>query len=720
MTAQWTRIDVNPITVVLEVAFGADVTTDPSTWAWTDISTRMKGTAEISRGRPDESTQTAPSSCTVVLDNTDSQLTPRHPLSQYRGLWGLGTQMRIKVKNRTSGISFVRCQGGVTEIEYNWPSGHSSYATIEVTFRGALYRLGQGKDLRSAMYRLISADKPDSYWPMEDGKDTTTLAEYHGGSPMLVSGGASFGSGGPTTGASAPLVTLNDNTILYANVSMPTSITAWTLEFFANLAAAQATPSRALITWRTPLGSVIKRWHMGLYVNAGTDTLSLEAFNDTDVRLFVFTTPFTYQGNEAYGLDLYWSICARQNGSNLEFEFSGSTENGEAFFKNGGSWPSTIGRIESLYTTLSGLGGWTYGHISAWGRALDTSFGSHAFPHASSIKGQSGDGAETRIANLAAAAQVPFNLRATPPLAITTRMGTLAIGTALAGMREAETADIGILTDGLTSGLDYLPRAVRYNRAVAMTLDGTQGHIKLPFTPIESDQRLRNSETVQRTGGSSASAIGPTYINQGTYTENVSLNVFSDDVLPHQAGFRLNLGATDTLRVPVLMVDLRDKPELIQKWLDNCDIGARIQATNLPSQFPVGSLDYVIEQYKEKVDAVTWGLEIIGSPFAPWRAFVIEDSTLGRLDTSGSKLQNAVSTTATSWSVVTTTGSIWTTQAGDRPFDIDCEGEQVRVTNVTSASSPQTFTVTRSINGVIKTHAANAPLSLWQPAVLAL
>jgi hypothetical protein len=39
----------------------------------------------------------------------------------------------------------------------------------------------------------------------------------------------------------------------------------------------------------------------------------------------------------------------------------------------------------------------------------------------------------------------------------------------------------------------------------------------------------------------------------------------------------------------------------------------------------------------------------------------------------------------------------------------------MRVTAVVNESSPQTFTVVRSINGVVKTHAADEPVSLAQP-----
>jgi hypothetical protein len=40
--------------------------------------------------------------------------------------------------------------------------------------------------------------------------------------------------------------------------------------------------------------------------------------------------------------------------------------------------------------------------------------------------------------------------------------------------------------------------------------------------------------------------------------------------------------------------------------------------------------------------------------------------------------------------------------------------------NITTGGSAQTFTVTRSVNGVVKTHSAGAEVRLWRPPVVGL
>jgi hypothetical protein len=54
------------------------------------------------------------------------------------------------------------------------------------------------------------------------------------------------------------------------------------------------------------------------------------------------------------------------------------------------------------------------------------------------------------------------------------------------------------------------------------------------------------------------------------------------------------------------------------------------------------------------------------------------------------------------------------------PFDISVGGEVMTVTSISSGTSPQTFTVTRSINGVVKTQTAGTDVRLAYPTIIAL
>jgi hypothetical protein len=101
----------------------------------------------------------------------------------------------------------------------------------------------------------------------------------------------------------------------------------------------------------------------------------------------------------------------------------------------------------------------------------------------------------------------------------------------------------------------------------------------------------------------------------------------------------------------------------------------------------------------------------------------LDSASLGRADTDGSQLTTAVDATAVSISVTTTSGPVWVDSAAyasEFPFDITMGGEVMSVTAITGTTSPQTFTVTRSVNGVVKDQLAGADIVLSQPMILSL
>lgn len=64
---------------------------------------------------------------------------------------------------------------------------------------------------------------------------------------------------------------------------------------------------------------------------------------------------------------------------------------------------------------------------------------------------------------------------------------------------------------------------------------------------------------------------------------------------------------------------------------------------------------------------------------------------------------------------------LWTTAAGEAPFDILVGGERMTVNaTITGATNPQTLPVTRAVNGVSKAHPIGADVRLAEPLILAL
>jgi len=70
--------------------------------------------------------------------------------------------------------------------------------------------------------------------------------------------------------------------------------------------------------------------------------------------------------------------------------------------------------------------------------------------------------------------------------------------------------------------------------------------------------------------------------------------------------------------------------------------------------------------------------------------------------------------------VWTTSSADWDTSLSGGGLYIKIGGEVMQVTAISGASSPQTFTVVRSVNGIVKTHASGAAVHVAYPARRAL
>jgi hypothetical protein len=109
-----------------------------------------------------------------------------------------------------------------------------------------------------------------------------------------------------------------------------------------------------------------------------------------------------------------------------------------------------------------------------------------------------------------------------------------------------------------------------------------------------------------------------------------------------------------------------------------------------------------------------WPLNVNGIPEVPYETGVA-DSALA--ESSGTALASGYSSTATSFSV-DVTGALWIT--GAVSIFAMVAGEEVEVTNITGSSSPQTFTVVRSQNGVVKSQSSGAAITLASEPIVAL
>lgn len=292
-------------------------------------------------------------------------------------------------------------------------------------------------------------------------------------------------------------------------------------------------------------------------------------------------------------------------------------------------------------------------------------------------------------------------------------------------LEEAAEADGGILTEHRTElGYHYRTRGSLYNQSARLDFDGA---LVESLEPIADDAKRNNSIALHRTNGSSYTISDQDSIaKHGLYEDSPSISLQTDEQLADQANWRLHLGTNEDMRVPSLTVELaNDSANLIPAWL-KFSLGDVLAGQSVPGSWPNNEIRKLAEGYVETITPFTWTVEALTSHAQLWDVGTVDANTptsgAYRIDTDGSTLNGTLTTTATSVSVAFT-GTRWATTASESahlPFDIIIGGEVMTVTAVTGTTSPQTFTVTRSVNGIVKSHLTDAAVELYKPLRLVI
>lgn len=582
--------------------------------------------------------------------------------------------------------------------------------TVAAQAGGLLRRLGQGSTaLRSTIYRgVLSEQAVVSYWPCEDGSDATGLASgLTHGQPITISGTASLGA----------------SSVFAASESLPTvQSSSWTGQAtaYAPTGASQVRLLLAIPAAGTVNNAVLARvyttgraaqWDV-IYTTAASGGLSLAVYDNDGNTLIAGSTTTGYNGAL-----LRITLDLTQNGSNVDgtlWALSVGDTTGAGLPVTATS--ATFNRVKAVVINpgTAALGDVTVGHISvhsAITSLLDLS---------DELTGYLGETAGRRVERLCAEAGITF--RAIGSMDDTAAMGVQRPGELLSLLQECAAADLGILYEPReVLGVGYRARSSMHNQPARAAL--TYGQLDA-LTPVDDDQLLRNEWVVSRTGGSSArfeatdgalSVLDPPD-GAGRYDDSATINVAADSQLLDQASWRVHLGTVDEPRFPSIGINFA-APEistdgaLVESLLE-LELGDRITIDDPPSWLPPDQISQLIQHREISLLPFQHAMKLTGAPESPYRIAVYDSGDGGRYGTAGSELAAGVTSSATTLSVTTVTGPLWTTNPAHLPFDIYAGGEQMTVTAITGATSPQTFTVTRGVNGFAGSHTAGTAVRL--------
>ena len=616
--------------------------------------------------------------------------------------WTMSTSARLWNRH-------YRVNAEVAEWPSRWSEKGSTESFVEVEAAGVLRRLSQGASVvRSVLYRE-SSTLPDlvAYWPLEDADGATTAAGYGSARPGKVTGDLQFGQY-EGIAASEPLPKFNAGRL---TLSPPANAITGQLQVRFMLRIPTA-PADGTVLARIHTTSTLA-WVNLVYNTGGGITAT--AYTDESASLG--STPSLVPGSLLTAATRV-SLELTQTGSTVQMRIITQAV-GESFgyYQEVTTGVCTLGGASTILLNPNGaaLADVSMGHITA----QDAVTSLFATPAAALI-GYDGEMAVDRIARLAD--ENGLDLELIGEGGESGRCGPQRVTTLLDLLRDAEEVDGGVLYEPDTGHTLAYRSLDSITRQDGLTLAYVENQFR-PFEPTEDDQATRNDVTVKRDGGTEYRAVdndGPAGVDTiGRYDTSVTLPLARDDDAQHAAGWRLNLGTVDAARWPQVGFNLADPriladPLLVLAMLE-LDIGDRLTITDLPEWLPPFPADVIVQGIAETMTPRSWQITLNTSPAAPFD--VVAYDWDARLDNDTTTLATDVNTTATSWSVATATAPLWTHADGD--YDLLIGGEVVRVTAVSGASSPQSFTVTRSINGVVKSHTAGATISLYEPRRLA-
>lgn len=622
----------------------------------------------------------------------------------------------------------IRFAGEIAEFPQRWDkTGRDIY--VPLISAGPFRRLASGSDVvRSPLYRALFNSTPKGYWSLEDGSSAIKASSAVSGVPPASTSGVLYQADDTLPGS--------DNT---AQITAATSLIAGAIPGAAN------TGTAAFIIYFKFPALPASDTPMVTLTSSGTGAKYIISVGATG---FGFTIQNSSGTTVSSGSALFGAGASPLNawvGMHLLLTTSGGNVNWQAIWNGvatGAYWTQTSGGL-----TFAGSPGRFTGFTINGATALVNVGVSHIFisqsdpgftgtPFSSGANGYIGENAVTRISRLLYENGFANLYDQQGYTSDSETMGRQTSDSLLNLLYNCQDADGGSLFECRDRvGIVYRTR-VDHERQVPLSLDYSLKHLAEVPIPTDDDQLLANNVTVRMPNGAfaiSTVTTGPKSIlsspnGVGTYSTDVTQNVYDENRLPDKAGWLALLGSWDDLRWPNIELALHRTITLpstaVGTGIIKLDLGDGLSVANTPSWLPPGPQGMLVQGYHESISSQLWSIAYNTSPSGPWQTPMFGlDTDPVRFDATATTLGAGVTSTATSISLVTTAGSaLWVqtaTKPLEFPFKIIVAGEVMTVTAITSATSPQTATVTRSVNGIVKAQSISAPIFLYQPSYFA-
>jgi hypothetical protein len=608
----------------------------------------------------------------------------------------------------------------------SWTPDHEltgpTSATTQVVAAGLLHQLDQGvSPLLSPYTRAHVADDPAvealvAYWPMEDGQNATSYGSGLPGKPPMAFWGSPNLASDSTFACSDKLTRTDATWTAHGPVAGYTHTGEVQVRFLAKVPTGGVSAETALVQF-TVAGSAHK-WRLMIDTSGN---LRLYCYSATDATLL----DSGLLGFAALDQALRYSVSLTQDGADVDWTVSTYTPGAASSSYVSNTLSSqTIGRCTYAGPVpYAGVTGGVFGHLGV--QAANTGAGDELLAPLNAHRDETAWerverlAGEELISRTAGEESMRVGGNDCQP------MGFQRVAELVELMRQAAAADTGLLYEPRDrDGLAFRSGAALRSQFPRAELTWAENLLR-PFLPKPADRRIRNKVKVTRIDGASATSevtSGPLSTQHfpdgvGIFDEEQKHCLASDSQPRHLAGWATHIGTVREapwpkigidLAHPVLLADL----DLTRDVLD-LDLGDRLLIVDPPGWLVADDVDQLVVGYTEKITATKY--EIIFNCMAarPHRQ-VVYDHPEFRYSGDGTVTAETLDTTETGVDVTAPGGLAWTHDDGD--FDLDCEGERMTVTAITGTAPSYTFTVVRSVNGVVANHASGVSIDLAEPS----
>ncbi|HEY1395015.1 hypothetical protein [Roseateles sp.] len=561
-------------------------------------------------------------------------------------------------------------------------------SVTRVTLGGRLRSLSQNaQPARAALERTILADGPSAAWTFGDGSGAELGGSaISGGQPMrVVAGTPTFGTNDDLpAGVGASAIDLTNASMSGAVVDG--SASAWSVEFVATAADAAA---GALASIFIASGS----WErLDIYAPfAGSSGMQFVTRGGGGA----FTGSWSVDNNWHHYL-----VTAAQSGGNVNVRVY---QDG-VLVASPYSGAGTLGALTEvnmnsvLFPTSTAM---SFVDAAVHNQALDATAAANRYQ---AVLGFVGELPTDRLARLGLEDDVAIDIVAGGS---TQPMGPQPVATFLELLQDCALVDGGWLGEQIDGfGLSYVPLAARVNRDADMTINlatyrVTSGDSASVLAPTYDDQGVVNAVTASRPDGSSATRSDAAHIAAlGRYEADATVNVESDEQLPDQARWRVNLGTGQAVRYPNTPVNLHaNLTSLLMPWLGLRPGLSRIVRTGLPAKSGTADDDRMLDGYTETLRPRGWTGGYDGSPSAPLQIAVYgsHSAQRGRFGAYSTVLAEDLTDIETA-ADVNSGGEVWATTSSHPsrfPFDVTIGGLDYSCTAITGTAPNYTLTLVR-------------------------